>query len=406
MSMRNREYVNLEPTYVHSVDHMPVPPYVAEHNTPIGNVGTVSMIADQNNGKNRSVLSPVSLTRWHRSITPGSITCVGSPPTWNTVADGDLIRYAGNSYPQDLPVDLKLMPVSSTILLIKALADIKQGAVMSGEILHDLGQTLGMLRRPLEGCRKLLSKILKSEERHLRRKAMTAARAAGNAWLEYRYGWRPLIMDCEKIVDEAMKFHGKLGAKVSVARAQSEVKNSESRSWAATAGNPCSGSFSLSERAKNSVGIRYAVAPRTPQEQLNAIFSTRASDLPATIWECIPYSFVIDWFANVGDWVQAIVPVPGLVLQGHWVTSLSESVLTMEGKSVSTTPNTWNGSFGAETVTQFRYNRVVNPPLPVTPELRWSSKPFNVQHQADGISLLLGPLNRGLQDYGRRRSGR
>lgn len=39
-----------------------------------------------------------------------------------------------------------------------------------------------------------------------------------------------------------------------------------------------------------------------------------------TMWELTPWSFVIDWFANVGDWIAAHTPNAGVRQRASWVT--------------------------------------------------------------------------------------
>jgi len=396
--LRTRQRITTEPTFMVAHSTMPVEPFTTDSRTPMGYAGIVEVISDQNNGKNRDILSPVTLTRWKRTLFPGSVTCQGTNG-WATYISGDVSAYfaIGADVEEELPRVLTLSPTSSSILLMKALADIKQGAVMSGEILNDLGKTLSMLRRPLEGSRKLLGKILTAQRHHLGKTSGNVAQASAKAWLEHRYGWKPLILDLEKGIDGVMKIRGKIGVKSSVAKAGSKVTNSGSHFWPQPSPSWCGGSQTVSSRASCDVGIRYTVQPRTTQDQLSKLFSTRASDVPATVWECIPYSFVIDWFANVGDWVQAITPVPGLALLGWWVTSISESKLTTQKSISNSQPNAWNGNCGGDCIEQLTYTRVINPPLPVTPELRWSSKPPNVLHQADGLALTIGQLTKGLQ---------
>lgn len=42
--------------------------------------------------------------------------------------------------------------------------------------------------------------------------------------------------------------------------------------------------------------------------------------LAETTWELIPFSFMVDWFVNVGDWVAAHTPNAGVKQRASWVT--------------------------------------------------------------------------------------
>jgi hypothetical protein len=39
------------------------------------------------------------------------------------------------------------------------------------------------------------------------------------------------------------------------------------------------------------------------------------------IWEAIPFSFLVDWFANVGEFLSNLYPFPGAVVERPYRTS-------------------------------------------------------------------------------------
>jgi hypothetical protein len=43
------------------------------------------------------------------------------------------------------------------------------------------------------------------------------------------------------------------------------------------------------------------------------------SEIPESVWEIIPYSFIIDWFCNVGDYVSSWSPNIGATTLASWV---------------------------------------------------------------------------------------
>jgi hypothetical protein len=43
-------------------------------------------------------------------------------------------------------------------------------------------------------------------------------------------------------------------------------------------------------------------------------------------WELIPFSFVADWFVNIGPYVRAITPKVGVHSLGSWTTTKDEQV--------------------------------------------------------------------------------
>jgi len=50
--------------------------------------------------------------------------------------------------------------------------------------------------------------------------------------------------------------------------------------------------------------------------------------IPITAWELIPFSFVVDWFVNFGDYIQALTPKLGIKGLSSWTTVIKETKVT------------------------------------------------------------------------------
>jgi hypothetical protein len=63
------------------------------------------------------------------------------------------------------------------------------------------------------------------------------------------------------------------------------------------------------------------------------------------IWEIIPFSFVVDWFANIGGLINALNPNPSYKTLGSWL--VSTTTVTCYGTITVTLPDssTNTGSF-------------------------------------------------------------
>lgn len=55
-------------------------------------------------------------------------------------------------------------------------------------------------------------------------------------------------------------------------------------------------------------------------------FGFTISDIPSAAWELIPFSFVVDWFAGVGNYISAITPKVGItrLSEGYTVEDVVE----------------------------------------------------------------------------------
>lgn len=65
-----------------------------------------------------------------------------------------------------------------------------------------------------------------------------------------------------------------------------------------------------------------------------------------TAWELAPFSFIVDWFVSVGDWIAAHTPNAGVQKRASWVTLKTEMIST----SSSTGKITNFGSYTPTTV--------------------------------------------------------
>jgi hypothetical protein len=129
--------------------------------------------------------------------------------------------------------------------------------------------------------------------------------AFGSNYLEFHFGWEPLMKDIVNTWDIFMDpMRDKYGLLV-VGRGKASAKSAT--------GNP---SILFSTFANFSWGSRVSVRARV---KINNIDLYRAEQLgllnPAVLaWELVPFSFIVDWFANVGDYLASMTDFMGLDL--------------------------------------------------------------------------------------------
>lgn len=302
----------------------------------------IKSIGDTNNGAWRKrqragnpVMSPMTISKSSRKST-GSLSMVVTA-TWSggsrvTTMTGD---FASSGYEASLKQlvpsyenDLGGMRSSS---IAKALAKVNGSDMLAGETLADYAKTISMLRRPFKGATDLVSRIVKARNRSLKKSASNLAQANANAWLEYSYGWKPLLLDAEKVIDFVHRKR-EFGRVVRVARAEEKrVYNPTLDFSLGSMANPKwnrSGTVTREQTCRACSGVMYSLNNCTTSDMLAKLLGTRACDLPSTAWELIPFSFVVDWFANVGTWIRASVPDPSVAILAMWTTSIYRDILT------------------------------------------------------------------------------
>jgi len=377
----------------------PYAPYTYHAEGPVGWTGYYSEVNDNNNRPFRLlsdmgavILSDCSIYKCDRRVTPGSYSASDSSG-WSGSVSGDL-----TSQISGMPALTSLDVTEDNIqnLFMKAYAKMKTPDVKGGEVLAELGETIRMIRSPFRAARSLIEEI--TSRAVSRGTGGRGAKAIADAWLEYRYGWKPIILDSQKIIKTANSLNKKLGKLVLVSRAGDAATNRDSKQWSATAVCNCGGSCSQSIQIKNNVGVLYVIKPRTPAEALASTLGLRFWDVPSTMWELTPFSFVVDWFSNVGDWIQAITPDPDILVLGNWCTTIRHTDFTRSGhiewfNGVPPSP-AWAGSFGSETIKSYMFERSCYKPTAFKPGLTGVS--LSILHRADAAALSVEPILKAL----------
>lgn len=386
------------------------PPYNAEAiwASNVGSVGEYKEITDESFGnyhqRKRSgqiLMGNLSLTKRTRSMSPGSIS--GYNSTWKETWKyyGDLavgMEQAVGRPTYDVARDITIL---SQMALAECYARAKQSSIMSGEVLSDLGKTVGMLKHPFRRSTNLLQKMHQYKLKHLKKSGSNLTEACSNAWLEYRYGWQPIILDADTLFQEAHRIRASCSRSL-VARSTKSTSAVQVKSVVDARGSEfapfwtyfytATGNFKIEVRA--SAGVMYEVKPRTTSENMQQILGSRPQDTVQLIWEKIPFSFVVDWFANVGTWLQAVTPDPFLTVRGSWATTVTREDISYSGSCKRQIGTPWaTGTAGSSSITSEKVVRDANPSLTSHPVL--TVEPLSRLHQADAMALMLTPI-RGL----------
>jgi hypothetical protein len=172
----------------------------------------------------------------------------------------------------------------------------------NSEILVDLaesGQTVKMLRQTLRLKREILKFLgeLATKPKKVRR----AITHGSGKWLEYRYGWIPLM---GSIYEAGENLRRQIHNRRFGVRVRSTYEAGFPRSY--RAGTPGSQTYQqMTGHVKQSVWHQYGMNFRMPSPNVQQMLNWSSLN-PATIaWELVPLSFVIDWFVNIGDSLRA-----------------------------------------------------------------------------------------------------
>jgi hypothetical protein len=216
-----------------------------------------------------------------------------------------------------------------------------------------------------------------------------------NYWLEFQYGWRPLLSDihgaCELIAEtyhlkRPTRFGG--SATVSVERV---IKG-----WNTKFGG---GNRFMEDYIFHKIeNTRYILEAVEDDSVIAALSKTGITNPLLVAWELVPYSFVIDWFLPVGNYLEQMTYAQGFKFVRGTVSTRTEhrgrcivygnqaNLYAMPYKLiVSNSPSGESGSYTKkrDILTSFPYQKMPT-----------FSPKFGVERALSAISLLTQTFNR------------
>lgn len=150
-----------------------------------------------------------------------------------------------------------------------------------------------------------------------------AASQAQRLWLEYRYGWSPMVYD---IVDTLKATYAE---DLRLSRAprpfltcHGKAQDKWSSSAVVTSSLGGIGSVGTRQVDYGLIVRGYILYRCNAGRLVQRLNDFGLFDVPRAIWELVPLSFVVDWFVPVGDYLGAIQPKVGVEILASGNTAL------------------------------------------------------------------------------------
>lgn len=144
-------------------------------------------------------------------------------------------------------------------------------------------------------------------------------------WLEYSFGWAPLLSDIYTTLNRTFEVPAVFVRRV----------------YRATYPDVVTGGSSYTKYHRRGIYTVRGVATGLVTVDVPAIYAASQYGITnplATAWEALPFSFVVDWFAPVGDFINSLNATGGLKFKDYSVTS------TVEWNGVVTATHRYNTS--------------------------------------------------------------
>lgn len=272
----------------------------------------------------------------------------------------------------------------------KALANVAAPDVMGMVELAEIKKTVAMIRNPLVHIKDFLNEV-RGSKRFKRSGITSFGDFMTSEWLRYRYGIMPALGTLEGIrkIMTAVKRSPRYTARGFSTRTYSKltgtpvINNGDPFSTQTMTGVKTGGITASS-------GVLYEY-----NFELVDRSGFRIQDIPPTLYELVPYSFVVDWFVNLGDYIQAITPKAGVTVLAAWTGYREETVVhthdSYVGKAVAnfSISDTRHGEQKVVTTTKSRWPGAV---ARLAQSEILFDRPRDWNHLADGLSLIVKRL--------------
>lgn len=176
-----------------------------------------------------------------------------------------------------------------------------EGQVFLGE----LGQTLHLIKNPAKALRESLNDYFRKLKKRRKGSKRNKRQVLADSWLEYVFGVQPLVSDIEGGL-EALRRFSESPQRFKPVRATGRDQVDFSPGPLVVASGVIEYTINRKHFANASVKIQGAVDLQTGGNSVvTQQLGLGLDRFVPSLWEIIPYSFLVDYFSNIGDIISS-----------------------------------------------------------------------------------------------------
>lgn len=159
-------------------------------------------------------------------------------------------------------------------------------------------------------------------------------------WCEIRFGWGPLLGTLNGIVEAVQRTDLDKTQRFTY-RAEEEINFNDEATTTWYESYSSGGlvftnqpwfvqeeEFQWRSRFRAGILLEHSIS-------LSEALGLRTGAIPIAAWDLVPYSFIVDRFFNIGNWIRSLNPIPASVFGGSWITEHYESSYNYRGSGVA-----------------------------------------------------------------------
>lgn len=290
--------------------------------------------------------------------------------------------------------------------------------------LGEFREALRMIKRPAAALRDSMDRYAADLKRHKKghpkqwKSRDEIRQIAGGLWLEHTFGWKPLLNDIQSAVQAYERLTPPVATRKMISVGDSDSVDRRPGLLGLTVWHADvdylnrsvqNGSFYMRKhllRARESATVRYKGAITLKHETTHwdnlALFGFTPSEFIPTAWELLPWSFLIDYFTNIGDVITAGVTDASSVAFAQNTTRM---LCTVEGTltpdialTISVIGGGWSKTSGSTNSAFYSLQRktLSRQPIGTVPLPALSFESGLSVGQMCNITALLASVNNGL----------
>jgi len=231
---------------------------------------------------------------------------------------GQLLGNHGNNY-LSMPAEVTNDSSAYNEALIRALGNVADAKVNVAVALAEARKTSDLILGKANQLYRAYRAFRRLRFREVARILNITPGRVHNTWLEYKYGWMPLLMD----VKNAAEFFAQqsLGGRTVEFTASGSAKR-EAEKTVKTDSSYSPGSYNHST-IKVTRTVKVKIWCRIDNPATNQMQQLGLTNPALYVWETIPFSFVFDWFCSVGDYLTALSSLHGVSVKKAMKSSLT-----------------------------------------------------------------------------------
>lgn len=292
---------------------------------------------------------------WRKPTAYVSTEVVHQPAIFEIVRSAAPFTYVRKDSAPWWEWNLPSLPASDSslqsLLVMKALASVKDEKINLAVTLAEMRSTIDMIRKHASKFAKAYAFAKRGKWKQaydtlgIGRNYKQGRRDLAGGWLEIIYGWLPLLADIKGGIDEVNRKVNAEGYTI-VGRAKAERLSVST----ATRDNfyRWGDGVRITTEFRSNVTQKVALWYRLDLPNLQRAAAVGITNPLTVAWELTLFSFLVDWWASIGDWLASLDATIGLEYMGGTHTyycdmiSGRQTVVALAGGQTKQTPGAYS----------------------------------------------------------------